>query len=307
MTDFNLDAEIKAFIKEYLKISNNLSTDTSVEQQREAYEKICQHFCYPYPDGVTSQDSLVEGRHGSIKIRRYSYRQQEQSAAQIIFLHGGGFIVGSLDSHDDVCAELCAASGLNAVSIDYRLSPEYIHPIHLNDVTDAYLAVQKGRSIIVGISAGATLAAALCHRLKHGPQKPAGQVLIYPSLGGDHFELESYRSNAHAPLLSSEDIQFYREARCGDQEMPLNDPEFYPLSAEGFDGLPRTVAFSADVDPLRDDAALYVEQINRAGGEAELVNEMGLVHDYIRARHVSKKAGDSFRRIGEAIKNFTDN
>ncbi|MCP3690008.1 MAG: alpha/beta hydrolase, partial [Gammaproteobacteria bacterium] len=110
---------------------------------------------------------------------------------------------------------------------------------------------------------------------------------------------------AHAPLLCSEDIWFYRKARCGEGEIDLHDPEFYPLSAQDFAGLPRTIVFSADIDPLRDDAALYVEQINKAGGEARQVNEEGLVHDYIRARHVSKKARASFSRIGEAIKALT--
>ncbi|MCP3689906.1 MAG: alpha/beta hydrolase, partial [Gammaproteobacteria bacterium] len=239
MIAFNLDSEVEAFIREYLKVSGNLSTSASIAQQRQDYEKICQHFRYPHPPGVTSQDSQVEGRHGSIKIRHYHC--QKQGAAQMIFLHGGGFILGSLDSHDDVCAELCVAGGVDAVSIDYRLSPEYTHPVHLDDVVDAYLAVQKKSSVIVGISAGATLAAALSHRLKHNPQKPQGQVLIYPSLGGELFDLKSYADNAHAPLLCSEDIWFYRKARCGEGEIDLHDPEFYPLSAQDFAGLPRTI------------------------------------------------------------------
>ncbi len=300
MTAFNLDPEIEAFIEEYLEISGNLSASASIAQQRHDYEKICQHFRYPHPVGVTIRDSQVRGRHGDIRVRHYHC--QQQGAAQMIFLHGGGFILGSLDSHDDVCAELCAAGEVDAVSIDYRLSPEHTHPVHLDDVVDAYLAVQKGKSVIVGISAGATLAAALCHRLKNNPQKPQGQVLIYPSLGGELFDLKSYIDNAHAPLLCNDDIGFYRKARCGEGEIPVRDPEFYPLSAQDFGGLPRTIAFSADIDPLRDDARFYVEQISTAGGEAKQVNEEGLVHDYIRARHMSKKARDSFRRIGEAIK-----
>ncbi len=302
MTDFNLDEEVQAFIDYYLNVSNNLSTDTCIEQQRESYEKICREFCYPYPDGISSRDSQINGRHGNIKIRHYHYEQTEKSETQIIFIHGGGFILGSLDSHDDICAELCAATGFDTVSVDYRLSPEFFHPVHLDDVEDAFLGVSNHRSIVVGVSAGATLSAALCHRLRASGQLPMGQVLIYPSLGGELFDLDSYRINANAPLLSTDDIHFYRKARCGDKSLPLDDPEFYPLAAKDFRGLPSTIAFSADVDPLRDDAAFYVEQINRAGGNATVYNEAGLVHDYLRARHTSKKAADSFRRIGEAIK-----
>ena len=166
---------------------------------------------------------------------------------------------------------------------------------------DAFLEVTNRKSVLVGVSAGATLSAALCHRLKGSEQSPLGQVLIYPGLGGELFDLESYSVNAQAPLLTSDDIYFYRKARCRDESLALGDPEFYPLAAKDFNGLPQTIAFSADVDPLRDDAAFYVEQINKAGGDATVFNESGLVHDYLRARHTSEKAADSFRRIGEAI------
>lgn len=302
MENKQLDSEVQTFIDRYLSESNNLSTNTSIEQQRQSYEKICQHFHYPRPESVTTHDDQVDARHGKIKIRHYYYQQAEHTPAQIIFIHGGGFILGSLDSHDDICAELCAATGFNAVSIDYRLSPEFHHPVHLDDVVDAYLACRKNNAVMLGISAGATLSAALCHRLKGSEQLPHGQVLVYPSLGGDQFDLESYRSNANAPLLSTKDVLFYRKVRCQDGVLPLDDPEFYPLSATDFSELPRTIAFSADIDPLRDDSALYVDRINKAGGEATLHNEPGLIHDYLRARHSSSKASDSFKRIGEAIK-----
>ncbi len=107
-------------------------------------------------------------------------------------------------------------------------------------------------------------------------------------------------------IIARQSARFHqtREDRMpytADPILPLDDPEFYPLVAKDFYGLPRTIAFSADVDPLRDDSAFYVEQVNSAGGNATVYNEAGLVHDYLRARHGSKKAADSFRRIGEAI------
>ncbi len=302
MADFDIDTEVQAFIDCYLEVSKNLSTDIDIKQQRVSYEKICRKFHYPHPEDIITHDTRIDGRHGTVNVRHYRYQPSVNNEARIIFIHGGGFILGSLDSHDDICAELCAITGFDTISIDYRLSPEFSHPVHLDDVVDAYLAITNKHSILVGVSAGATLSAALCHRLKHYRQLPAGQVLIYPGLGGELFELESYRINAQAPLLSSNDVLFYRKARCREGTLPLQDPEFYPLAARDFSGLPRTIAFSADFDPLRDDAAFYVEQINRAGGNATVYNEAGLVHDYLRARHISKKAAASFRRIGEAIK-----
>ena len=152
----------------------------------------------------------------------------------------------------------------------------------------------------------ATLAAALCHRRASSRLRPAGQVLIYPGLGGDCFDLESYRANDNAPLLSTADVAFYRGVRCEGEELPVSDPEFFPLVADDFSSAPPTVAFSADVDPLRDDARLYVEKLCADGIAAEWINETGLVHDYLRARHVSDLAGAAFARITDAIIRLAD-
>lgn len=300
MKEFSLDPDIIAFIDRYLEVSS-LSTATSVDQQRIDYEALVQHFCYPHPPGLSTQDIEIIGRHGKIPLRYY-HSQQANSDARIMFIHGGGFILGNLDSHDDICAELCVNTGCNLVSVDYRLSPEHLHPTHLDDVEDSFHAVAPDNTILIGASAGATLAAALCYRLKSSAHRPAGQVLIYPSLGGDCFDLDSYQANADAPLLSTRDIVFYREARCACDGLPLDDPEFYPLVADDFSAMPPTIAFSADVDPLRDDARLYIEKLQAAGVSAEWINELGLVHDYLRARHVSDIAGAAFVRICDAIK-----
>jgi acetyl esterase len=304
---FDLDPEIEAFIETSLRVSSNLSTHSSIKQQRQNYDESCRYFFHGYPEKVEAVDETVNGRHGDINIRRYRCDNRNPEAnSQIVFIHGGGFILGSLDSHDDICAEFCAATGLKTVSIDYRLAPEYCYPVHLDDVVDAYLQTWQSNSIIVGVSAGANLAAALCQRLKASANMPAGQVLIYPTLGGELLDLESYTSNANAPLLSSEDIHFYQTIRCNKGKLPKHDAEFYPLLAKDFSGLPPTRAFSADIDPLRDDSRLYVEKLRAAGVDAVWYNGPGLVHDYLRARHTSGKAAHGFKSIIEAIEALAD-
>jgi acetyl esterase len=263
------------------------------------------HYRYPHPDGIQTRDRTIDGRHGAVPLRHYRYREGN-AAALILFIHGGGFILGSLDSHDDICAELCAATGFDLVSVDYRLSPEYQHPVHLDDVEDAFLACDHGATILAGASAGGTLAAALAHRRRHSAQRPAGQVLVYPSLGGDLLDLDSYRENADAPLLSTRDIHFYRGARCAGDDLPLTDPEFYPLVAKNFRGCPPTVAIAAEVDPLRDDARTYVEKLQADGVAADWIVEPGLVHDYLRARHVSARAEQAFANISTAISKLAE-
>lgn len=307
LTEFDLDPEIEAFIETMLRVSSNLSIDSSIEQQRQSSDAASRYFSHGYPDRVEASNEKVEGRYGDIKIRRYRYdNSNPDSDTQIVFIHGGGFILGNLDSQDDTCAELCAATGLNTVSLDYRKAPEFLYPVHLDDITDAYLETWCEKSILVGVSAGANLSAALCHRLKTSEQKSAGQVLIYPALGGELLDLESYTSNANAPLLSADDVQYYRKIRCKNGEVPVDDPEFYPLVEKDFSGLPPTVAFSADIDPLRDDSKLYVEKLKQAGVDAVWHNETGLVHSYLWARHTSRKAANSFQRIIAEIERLTE-
>jgi len=278
-----------------------MSTAVSIEQQRRDYDAMVRHFCYRHPVGISNRDDSIEGRHGAVPLRRYC-RVEGDDRALLLFVHGGGFILGSLDSHDDICAEICAATGYDLVSVDYRLSPEFYHPTHLDDVEDAFDALGHENTILVGVSAGGTLCAALSHRKRTGRTRPAGQVLIYPGLGGDIFNLESYRVNAAAPLLTTRDIEFYRGARCADDNPPVDDPEFYPLVARNFSNSAPTIAISADIDPLRDDARLYVEKLLAAGVSAEWINEAGMTHDYLRARHVSKAASAAFGRICDSIK-----
>ncbi|MDJ0779074.1 MAG: alpha/beta hydrolase [Gammaproteobacteria bacterium] len=300
MPNFDLDPDYRAFIDSYLA-ATRLSTATSVAQQRADYQYVIDRFRYPYPAGIDTDDSRIDGRHGPVPLRRYRCARPADQTTRILFVHGGGFILGSLDSHDDICAELCARSGYELVSIGYRLAPEFHHPVQLDDVEDGFHAADRGRSILVGVSAGGTLCAALGHRLRQAAARPAGQVLIYPSLGGDCFDLASYRDNAEAPLLTTADIRFYRGVRCKDGIIPAGDAEYYPLVAADFGGLPPTVAQSADIDPLRDDADLYVQKLSAAGIAAEWINEPGLTHDYLRARHMSRRAGEAFTRVCEAI------
>jgi acetyl esterase len=104
--------------------------------------------------------------------------------------------------------------------------------------------------------------------------------------------------------LPSPEIRTAQSGRSAIDSLPLDDPEFYPLVATDFEGTAPTIAISADVDPLRDDARLYVEKLPAAGISAQWINEPGLVLDYLRARHVSTVAGAAFARIGNAIKDL---
>ena len=282
-----IDAATWGFVRASEAAYPSDAVDLTMAQQRSAYDTMCAVFYAGRPAGVQVRDVTI----GGVPCRHYA-----GSGVTVVYVHGGGFVLGSLDSHDDVCAEIAHATGFAVVSVDYRLSPEHAHPAAYDDALAVVRAV-VGRVVLVGDSAGANLAAAVAASVE-----VAGQVLIYPGLGGDRAK-GSYLTHAHAPMLTLADVDFYASIRHGGAE-PVGDATAAPLQALDFTGLPPTVAFSAECDPLADDARDYVVRIVAAGGQAEWVNEAGLVHGYLRARHAVPRAKDSFARIVAAIAAF---
>jgi len=227
----------------------------------------------------------------------------------VLYLHGGGFVLGGLESHDDVCAEIAAKTGVDVVSIDYRLAPEHLHPAQLDDAEAAYVGLGEHYAciIVAGDSAGGNLAAALCLRCAaRGLKQPEGQVLIYPGLGGDANK-GSYLENADAPMLTREECLHYAKVRSGGVERSeVTDPEISPLLAQSFYGLAPAFVVTADIDPLRDDGADYAARLTEAGVAAEHRNEPQLVHGYLRARNMSRRAAESFEAICAAVSRFAE-
>ena len=275
--------------------------DYSIGQQREVYDRMCREFYNGLPEGIKTRDEFVQSEQ-SIPIRRY-FIPGSKPQAQIIYYHGGGFVVGGLESHDDVCAELCQRTGFDVVSVDYRLVPEHPHPAGFDDALDVWHHIAwkpKMPILLAGDSAGGNLVAAISHEVRGQDVQPVGQLLIYPGLGGD-ITSGSYIEHAEAPMLTTADIKFYSEIRKGGHDV-VGDTSYAPLWDKDFSNLPPTVVISAECDPLSDDGDVYCKLINKAGGKAHWVNEQGLVHGYLRARHTVSRARDSFTRIIDSAK-----
>ena len=301
MTDYKklIDAETWAFIERTNSWYPPETANYSIARQRDIYDRMCREFFAGYPDGVTAETTAITASEREIPIR--IYRGQSASAA-VLYFHGGGFILGGLDSHDDVCAELCARTGYEIVSVDYRLAPEHLHPAAFDDALAAFewaAATYRQPIVLCGDSAGGNLAAAVSHATRGHSDKPAGQVLIYPALGGDATR-GSYVRHAEAPMLTLRDLEFYKEIRTGGRERP-GDITLSPLADTDFSGLPPTVLVTAECDPLSSGGEAYRDRIAAAGGHAIWFEEPGLVHGYLRARHTVARAHGSFGRIADAL------
>ncbi|BCG69764.1 lipase/esterase [Mesorhizobium sp. 113-1-2] len=272
-----------------------------IDKQREVYDRMCRAFHQGRTPGVKVSDGLVAASGHGIPIRHYQL-VGKAARAMVLYFHGGGFILGNLDSHDDICAEICAGTGFDVLSVDYRLAPEHVHPAAFNDAMAAFAwaAETSGLPLILcGESAGGNLAAAVAQATRKHARPAVGQVLIYPGLGGDE-GAGSYVEHAEAPLLSVGDIAFYRDVRSAKRQLP-DDPTFSPLRDSDFSGLPPTVIISAECDPLSSDGETYRDRIVAAGGKAWWHEEKRLVHSFLRARSTVPAAAEAFARIIAAV------
>ena len=289
--DSEIDKETWAFIEKTQSFYSDELLSYSIEQQRSEYNQMCRAFDTHKQYELT----ITTEKWDTIPVRIY---EPQNLMGTLIYFHGGGFVVGDLDSHHDVCADLAERSLLRVVSVAYSLAPEYKHPAQFND---AYYAVQiasntyPGPLILAGDSAGGNLAASVSHSLRSSDINLLGQVLIYPSLG-TNMDSKSFIIHSNAPLLSTKDMLYYKKIRC-ENDVPDDDVTFAPLNDVDFSNLPPTIVFTAACDPLVDDGENYCEKITNAGGLAKWINETGLVHGYLRARSEVARASNSFERI----------
>ncbi|RUX43290.1 alpha/beta hydrolase, partial [Mesorhizobium sp. M7A.F.Ca.CA.002.09.1.1] len=302
MTDYIklIDAETWAFIERTNSYYPPDTIDYTIVQQREIYDRMCREFFAGYPEGVAVETSAIATPTHDIPIR--IYRSPLQAGVTVLYVHGGGFILGGLDSHDDVCAELCSRTGYEVVSVDYRLAPEHLHPAAFDDAMSAFEWAAANRDhpiVLCGDSAGGNLCAAVSHATRGHSKRPVGQVLIYPGLGGNRSK-GSYVKHAEAPMLTVRDLEFYKHIRTGGQDRS-GDATLAPLADTDFSNLPETVLITAECDPLSSDGETYRDLIITAGGHATWFEEPGLVHGYLRARHTVGRARTSFTRIVGAV------
>ncbi|PYB77693.1 alpha/beta hydrolase [Rhizobium wuzhouense] len=274
------------------------AVEAPIDQQRQWYDALCAQFDRPLPAGMVTQDDRVEGR---IPVRWY--RPKDIRTDRVLYyIHGGGFVVGSLDSHHAICAELAEQAGAELVSVDYRLAPEHVWPAAHDDAF-AVLAslLESGRKLVlIGDSAGGNLAAGLTLRARdEGLTGIVGQALIYPALGGDLVS-GSYAEMAHAPGLTTSDVAYYRAVL----QAPDDSPVAHPLRSRSLAGLPPTFITVAHFDPLRDDGRAYASRLAEAGVEVWFREEPQMVHAWLRARHMSDGARIGFEALCAAVTRF---
>ena len=264
-------------------------------------------------DDVQTTDASVPGPDGPIPVR--SYRPRDDSAGPLgtlVWFHGGGWVIGDLDTHDALCRDLATGSAFGVLSVGYRLAPEHRFPA-AHDAAEAVVAlllsdgeevgVDPTRIAMGGDSAGGHLATVTARRLvERGGDLPdlRGQVLVYPvtDLAGHAGEHPSKDENAEGLLLTAATMDFFADTYLPDQGRRA-EPDASPLRAPELGGLPPALVVVASHDPLRDEGLAYARRLTEAGVPTEVEHLEGAVH--LCAQMGATAVG---RRVVERVSGF---
>ena len=257
------------------------------------------------------EDLTIPGSGGPIGARLYAPTPRDSAPMPlIVFFHGGGWVLGDLETHDSICRFLAPNTGAVVLSIDYRLAPEHPFPAGVEDSVEAFrwaceeaaaLGADPRRVAVCGDSAGGDLAAvvSLLTRDDDGP-KPAMQSLLYPvtdAIGGQ----ESRRLYADGFLLAAEDMDWY----AGHYLQGANadtDPRASVYRIEDLRGLPPAYVCTAGMDPLRDEGEGYAERLREAGNQVAFRRHPGLVHTFANMTGVSRTARAAMHEVAGALR-----
>jgi acetyl esterase len=239
------------------------------------------------------------------------YRPVAGPAPLVVYLHGGGWTIGSLDSHDRMCRRLADGSGAAVLAIDYRLAPEHPWPASVDDTVAALRWVATAPAglgeaptavAVAGDSAGGTLAALGCLRLRdeYPPALPDLQVLLYANtdLTGSQ---PSMREKATGWGLDAATVRFFNSQWVPDQAR-WSDPGVSPLHAPDLSGLPSALVVSAEHDPLRDESEVYARRLRDAGVQVELRRESGLIHGFMTLDEISPACAAAADRVAADLR-----
>ena len=269
----------------------------------------------PEPPPIASvQPFVITGPGGAIAARLYrpqTLRQTDGLSPCLIFFHGGGWVIGDLDTHDVVCRTLAHEGEMLVISVDYRLAPERKFPAAADDaiVATDWIAehalrfdIDTTRLTVGGDSAGGNLAAIVAlHARKNGP-KIAAQVLIYPAteMAASH---PSHREPETSCLLTHESIVWFQKHYLSDRA-DADDWRASPARIDDLAGLPPAYVITAGADPLRDEGDEYARRLQDAGIATVHKTYPGQFHGFITMGKLLPKAGEALRDIGAWLKSL---
>lgn len=278
----------------------------TIEESRRSLAVLAERFDAVAPAHINKAEIEISGAAGMRPARVYDAQPLSTGNRPVLlFIHGGGWVQGDLDTHDGVCAQIADEAGIRVISLDYRLAPEHPLPAGLDDTVAAYQAlradpaqfgIDPDRIALGGDSAGGNLTAAALHDLQAaGAPLPAAQVLIYPAVDA-HMNTPAMKAFGNGYVLSTERMEWYFGLYAGDTP-ELKSPRLSPLFSPYLKGQPPAVIVAAGHDPLWDDGVLYAKALREAGVPVKWLPYEGQIHAFVSMRKAIPQGRDALSKI----------
>lgn len=297
------------FVLDQMATQGGLGVEAQTpEQARVAFEAM--RLPLPIEAVAHVEDRTIPGPAGAIPVRVYRSASAPTPAPALVYFHGGGWVIGSLDSHDGLCRALANKTNAVIVSVDYRLAPEARYPAAADDCYaatrwvaehGAQIGVDGTRIAVGGDSAGGNLAAvvSLMARDRSGPAL-RHQILTYPVADHD-FETPSYRDNAEGFLLTRGAMQWFWDHYVPNRAQ-RDEAYASPLRAEKLVGLPPATVITAEYDPLRDEGEAYAVRLREAGVATVATRYDGQIHGFVSLFEVFDQGKKGVEQIAAALR-----
>lgn len=258
----------------------------------------------PGPEVAAVKDIRIPTSSGEIGARVYT---PEDPAATIVWVHGGGWVICDLESHDPMCRLLANSSGCRVISLDYRLAPEHPFPAPLEDSWDALLGVARKHSdqplIIGGDSAGGNIAAVCAVRARdRGGPELAMQVLIYPVTDSDMTRASyAQHGSGNETFLKRGEMAWFWNHYIADP-IDRRNSEASPLRARDLSGLPPAIVLTAEYDPLRDEGIEYAQRLRDAGVPTSHHHYDDMIHAFFSLINLLERGNEAVALVGSEIR-----
>ena len=284
--------------------------DVEPAMSRAYFEQVCEQLNAMQSISGETEDLRFQGIGGDVSARLYRQADQAKNTGVILFFHGGGWVLGSVETHDPLCRQLARATGWPVLSVNYRLAPENPFPAALEDAQAALswlrasateLCIDPAKIVVAGDSAGGNIAAALTLADTSSKAEPLfGQVLIYPVIA-DHFDTPSMHRFAKGFGLERADMEWF-VAQYQGGATASQDPLHSPYYAATLKELPQAVVITAGFDPLHDEGAEYAERLRTAGNKVDFRDYGTLNHGFLTLVGIVPAAKEAQDDIMELVK-----
>ena len=302
-----LDAQFKTMLDAVKAAAQPTLDQLPLDVGRAIYRQMRLDGEVPFSGQV--RDLMVDGAAGPIGARLYSPKDAPAVGPGLIFYHGGGFVIGDLETHDGICRRLCEASGVRIIAIDYRLAPEAKFPAGHDDAVAAAdwvfahayeLGFDPARIAVGGDSAGGNLAAATAIALRDaGKNRIAFQLLLYPVVQFTG-ETESMKKLADGYFLTKKGMDWFADCLFGGGDKA--DPRASVLLHPQLAGLPPALVVTAGFDPLKDEGRAYAEKLKAAGVAAEHREYANFIHGFYNMAGISAAVPPVIDETARALK-----